>query len=95
MIIYLYSDCCSPFDEKQIRIITTKAGKRIANEFLITDHLYLTHEGQRHGSIGVRVNEKTMFEVTTLRIDKKTNGRHAEVEFVQDWAIGTVLTTFS
>ena len=27
------------------------------------------------------------FEVTTLRIDVKTDGRHAEVEFTRDWQL--------
>lgn len=35
------------------------------------------------------------YEVTTLRIDKKTDGRHAEVEFVRDWGIGTLLSYFN
>lgn len=46
-------------------------------------------EGTRHGSITARINDKSQYEVTTLRIDKKTDGRHAEVEFVRDWAIGS------
>ena len=27
------------------------------------------------------------FEVTTLRIDVRTDGRHAEVEFTTDWQL--------
>lgn len=29
--------------------------------------------------------KKSNFEITTLRIDVKTYGRHAEVEFTNDW----------
>ena len=39
------------------------------------------------GDGGVGINEKENFEVTTLRIDKVTDGRHAEVEFTKDWMI--------
>ena len=28
---------------------------------------------------------KSNFEITTLRVDVKTYGRHAEVEFTNDW----------
>ena len=41
--------------------------------------------GEKHGTITARLNDKVNFEVTTLRIDKITDGRHAEVEFTKDW----------
>ena len=31
--------------------------------------------------------DKDAFEVTTLRVDKVTDGRHAEVEFTLDWEL--------
>jgi tRNA nucleotidyltransferase (CCA-adding enzyme) len=34
-----------------------------------------------------RIDDTTNFEVTTLRIDKVTDGRHAEVEFTRDWQV--------
>lgn len=34
-----------------------------------------------------RVNNRSQYEITTLRIDKTTDGRHAEVEFVNDWKV--------
>ena len=40
--------------------------------------------GERHGTITVRLNEKN-YEITTLRIDTITDGRHAEVEFTKNW----------
>ncbi|XP_071947584.1 CCA tRNA nucleotidyltransferase 1, mitochondrial-like [Antedon mediterranea] len=42
--------------------------------------------GEKHGTITARINDEN-FEVTTLRIDKVTDGRHAEVEFTKDWVI--------
>ena len=44
-------------------------------------------QGEKHGTVTTRINEKENFEVTTLRIDKVTDGRHAEVEFTKDWKI--------
>lgn len=48
--------------------------------------------GERHGTITARIHDRVQYEVTTLRIDKKTDGRHAEVEFIQDWVLGTIDT---
>lgn len=42
-------------------------------------------KGEKHGTVTARINDKTNFEVTTLRIDVTTDGRHAEVEFTTDW----------
>ena len=44
-------------------------------------------QGEKHGTVSARINDKENFEVTTLRIDKVTDGRHAEVEFTKDWMI--------
>lgn len=43
--------------------------------------------GERHGTITARINDKQNFEITTLRIDVLTNGRHAEVQFTTDWQL--------
>lgn len=41
--------------------------------------------GLQHGTITFVINGEP-YEITTLRIDKETDGRHAEVEFTTDWA---------
>lgn len=41
--------------------------------------------GIKHGTVTVRINERSSFEITTLRIDVKCYGRQAEVEFTSDW----------
>ena len=41
--------------------------------------------GLAHGTVTVIANH-TPFEVTTLRRDTETDGRHARVEFTSDWA---------
>lgn len=47
----------------------------------------LHRKGEAHGTVTVRINDKQNFEVTTLRVDTKTDGRHAEVEFTTDWEL--------
>lgn len=42
--------------------------------------------GLQHGTITVVLN-KTPYEITTLRVDKETDGRHATVEFTDDWKV--------
>jgi hypothetical protein len=45
----------------------------------------INEHGIKHGTVPVLVNHKTVYEITTLRIDVKTYGRHAEVEFTGEW----------
>merc|ERR550519_2158345 len=53
-----------------------------------TENIRMINElGEKHGTITARINDKDNFEVTTLRIDKVTDGRRAEVEFTKDWEI--------
>ncbi|XP_050930526.1 CCA tRNA nucleotidyltransferase 1, mitochondrial isoform X2 [Lates calcarifer] len=44
----------------------------------------INNKGEKHGTITARLNDEN-FEVTTLRVDVQTDGRHAEVEFTTDW----------
>lgn len=45
----------------------------------------INNNGEKHGTVTCRINDKENFEVTTLRVDIRTDGRHAEVEFTKDW----------
>ncbi|KAK6180846.1 hypothetical protein SNE40_008824 [Patella caerulea] len=47
----------------------------------------INNKGEKHGTITARINDKENFEVTTLRIDVVTDGRHAEVQFTRDWQL--------
>jgi poly(A) polymerase len=40
--------------------------------------------GLKHGTVSV-VSQGEVYEITTLRVDTDTDGRHAEVEFTTDW----------
>ena len=42
--------------------------------------------GLKFGTIGV-ITDNQVLEVTSLRKDVKTDGRHAEVEFTDDWSV--------
>ncbi|KAL1461469.1 hypothetical protein WDU94_013362 [Cyamophila willieti] len=44
-------------------------------------------KGEKHGTVCARVSDKENFEITTLRIDVTTDGRHAEVQFTEDWKL--------
>lgn len=40
--------------------------------------------GLKHGTVTLLV-QGNAYEVTTLRLDQNTDGRHADVQFIQDW----------
>lgn len=50
--------------------------------------------GLQHGTVTVIVNGEP-FEITTLRIDTKTDGRHAEVKFTDDWKLDAARRDFT
>ena len=47
----------------------------------------INSNGEAHGTITVRLNDQENYEITTLRIDVLTDGRHAQVEFTKDWQL--------
>ncbi len=47
----------------------------------------INNKGEKHGTVTPRIFDKENFEVTTLRIDVTTDGRHAEVQFTNDWEL--------
>ncbi|CAF3073167.1 unnamed protein product [Rotaria sp. Silwood2] len=61
---------------EQVKDMLTKANIRMIN-----------CNGEKHGTITARVDDMDNFEVTTLRIDVTTDGRHAVVEYTQDWQL--------
>lgn len=50
--------------------------------------------GLQHGTVTV-VHEGVPYEVTTLRDDVETDGRHARVQFVRDWKIDAARRDFT
>lgn len=61
---------------EQMKQMFTDAGIRMINA-----------NGEKHGTITARMDDCENFEITTLRIDVETDGRHATVEYTQDWQL--------
>tara|TARA_B100000700_G_scaffold8088_1_gene8469 strand:+ start:3164 stop:4438 length:1275 start_codon:yes stop_codon:yes gene_type:complete len=53
-------------------------------EILKKNDINFYESGIKHGTITAKINDQK-FEITTLREDISTDGRHAEVKFSQDW----------
>ena len=53
-------------------------------ECLKNNNIDFFETGIEHGTITARLDEKN-FEITSLRRDVITDGRHAEVEFTNEW----------
>ena len=43
--------------------------------------------GLQHGTLTVHMNGGRDYEITTLRVDRVTDGRHAQVDFTRDWRV--------
>lgn len=72
-------DMIMGIEPKDFDIATTALPERVIENF---DHVIET--GIQHGTVTVMM-DGVGYEVTTLRVDKNTDGRHAEVEFTDDW----------
>lgn len=53
-------------------------------KLLKDNNIRVIETGLKHGTITANIDGED-YEITTLRIDKKTDGRHAEVEYTRDW----------
>ena len=70
-----------------IDLATTATPQEMLDMFAQESVRTINETGLKHGTVTARIDEKANFEVTTLRIDKVTDGRHAEVEFTTDWKL--------
>ncbi|CAB3383462.1 Hypothetical predicted protein [Cloeon dipterum] len=66
---------------------TTATPEQMKEMFERENVRMINTKGEKHGTITPRINDKENFEVTTLRIDVTTDGRHAEVQFTTDWQL--------
>lgn len=56
-------------------------------EFLTKENIRMVNKGGlKHGTVTPHI-DGVNFEITTLRIDVVTDGRHAEVEYTTDWKL--------
>lgn len=76
-------DCLAGQTVGDIDLATTATPEQVVEVF-DTANIRCVPTGIDHGTVTVIVEEKT-FEITTLRRDIKTDGRHAEVVFSTDW----------
>jgi len=66
-----------------IDIATSLTPEQIKEKFKDTK-FDVVDSGIRHGTVTL-VSDKLKLEITTLRKDIKTDGRHAEIEYTNDW----------
>ncbi|XP_032521014.2 CCA tRNA nucleotidyltransferase 1, mitochondrial isoform X2 [Danaus plexippus] len=72
---------------KDLDFATTATPQQMKEMFTTENVRMINMSGEKHGTITPRINDKENFEVTTLRVDIVTDGRHAEVEFTKDWKL--------
>ena len=76
-----------------IDIATTLSTEEIREKFKDTDFRVLD-TGIKHGTITL-ISDQLKLELTTLRKDTKTDGRHAEVEYINDWQLDSERRDFT
>ena len=76
-----------------IDIATTLSTEEIKEKFLNTK-FNIVETGIKHGTVTL-VTDKFNLEITTLRKDVETDGRHAEVEYIDDWQLDSERRDFT
>jgi len=76
-----------------IDIATTLSAEEIKEKFKNTK-FNVVETGIKHGTITL-VTGKFNLEITTLRKDVETDGRHAEVEYIDDWQLDSERRDFT
>nr|XP_046240699.1 CCA tRNA nucleotidyltransferase 1, mitochondrial [Scatophagus argus] len=69
---------------EDVDFATTATPEEMKQMFQSAGIRMINNKGEKHGTITARLHNEN-FEVTTLRVDVQTDGRHAEVEFTTDW----------
>ncbi|KAF7250090.1 CCA tRNA nucleotidyltransferase 1, mitochondrial [Varanus komodoensis] len=77
-------DLLSGVKPQDVDFATTATPIQMKEMFQEAGIRMINNRGEKHGTITARLHEEN-FEITTLRIDLLTDGRHAEVEFTTDW----------
>ncbi|ALC45499.1 CG2100, partial [Drosophila busckii] len=80
-------DILMKIQPKDIDLATTATPDEMKEMFNKEEVRMINAKGEKHGTITPRINNKENFEVTTLRIDVRTDGRHADVAFTTDWQL--------
>ncbi|KAF5904283.1 CCA tRNA nucleotidyltransferase 1, mitochondrial, partial [Clarias magur] len=77
-------DLLSGKQPEDVDFATTATPEEMKQMFQAAGIRMINNKGEKHGTITARLHNEN-FEVTTLRVDVQTDGRHAEVEFTTDW----------
>ena len=85
--LYLKRDLLMNIIPNDLDFATTATPKQMKAMFTSENIRMINLAGEKHGTVTARINDKENFEITTLRIDVVNHGRHAEVEFTQDWEL--------
>ncbi|XP_049827625.1 CCA tRNA nucleotidyltransferase 1, mitochondrial [Schistocerca gregaria] len=80
-------DLLMKINPKDLDFATTATPDQMKEMFETEGVRMINMKGEKHGTVTPRINDKENFEVTTLRIDVRTDGRHADVEFTTDWKL--------
>ena len=72
---------------QDVDFATTATPEQMKQMFTEKEVRLVNMNGEKHGTITPRINDKENFEVTTLRIDVVTDGRRAEVLYTTDWLL--------
>lgn len=72
---------------KDLDFATTATPTQMKDMFNTEKIRMINMNGEKHGTVTPRINDKQNFEITTLRIDVVTDGRRAEVQFTTDWML--------
>ena len=78
---------------EDIDIATILNTEEIKDKFKET-YFKVIDSGIKHGTITL-VYDKFKLEITTLRKDLKTDGRHAEVEYIDNWQLDSERRDFT
>ena len=76
-----------------IDVATILSSQEIKEKFKNTN-FKIIETGIKHGTVTV-VSQKFKLEITTLRKDIKTDGRHAEVEYIDNWQLDSERRDFT
>lgn len=77
-------DSLQGIEAKDFDLATTATPDQMADIFEANNLRYFD-TGIKHGTMTVLPTVQDKYEITTLRVDRETDGRHAEVEFTTDW----------
>ncbi|CAH0594295.1 unnamed protein product [Chrysodeixis includens] len=80
-------DLLMGLNPKDLDFATTATPQEMKEMFTAENVRMINTNGEKHGTITARINDKESFEVTTLRVDIVTDGRHAEVIFTTNWKL--------